>query len=328
VKQFELEKLVFRRGPRFTLDIDEFVLERGERVAVVGPNGSGKTALLRILSFLEHPDSWTRFLFRGQPYAAGKMARTGLGLLKQEPLLFRGSVAENLAYPLKLRSLPSSEIRSRVEGMLARMELEPLADARAGHLSVGEQRRVALGRILIAGNGTLLLDEPIAHLDARSSGVIEDVLMKAEETILLTTHDVHFAHRVAGRVLSIRAGRMSEGLSVNILQGQVQEGRLVTGHGLRILLPDTTVSTRHGSLTVALDPRRLVISVSPPAEDSRNRLRGRVSSVREQGEDVWVEIDCGHRLTAILGRSTYEEGGLNLHREVFVSFDPDAVEVV
>ncbi len=328
MKQFELKNLVFRRNARFTLEIDDFSLERGEKVAVVGPNGSGKTTFLRLLSFLERPDSCTSFLFRGQPCAAGKMDRKGLGFLNQQPLLFRGSVAQNLAYPLKLRRLPSTEIRRRIDAMLDLMELDHLAGASAHHLSAGEQRRLALGRVFVVGQEILLLDEPTAHLDARSRRVIEDVLVKADETILLTTHDVHFAHRVAGRVLSLKAGRMSTGLSVNILEGQVEEGRLLTGHGLSIALPETTGSTRDGSVTVTIDPRGLVISLSSPVPGTQNLLRGHISSIREQGDDVWLEVDCGHRLTAIVSRTSYEEEGLNLHREVVVSFDPDAVEVL
>ena len=181
------------------------------------------------------------------------MDRKGLGFLKHQPLLFCGSVAQNLAYPLKLRRLSSTEIRGRVDAMLALMELDQLAGAPAHHLSAGERRRLALGRVLIAGQETLLLDEPIAHLDAHSRTVLEDVLVRADQTILLTTHDVHFAHRVAGGVLSLKAGRMSAGLSVNILEGEVEGGCLVTGHGLSIVLPEQTDSTRYGFLTVAID---------------------------------------------------------------------------
>ena len=81
-------------------------------------------------------------------------------------------------------------------------------------------------------------------------------------------------------------------------------------------------------MTVTIDPRSLVISLQPPVSGTQNLLRGHISSIREQGDDVWLEVDCGHRLTAIVSRTTYEEEGLNLHREVVVSFDPDAVEVL
>jgi len=335
VKQFELEDLVFRRSARFTLEIDGFFIDGGERVAVVGPNGSGKTTLLRLLSFLERPDSWTRYLFRGQPYAPGKMDRRGLGFLRQQPLLFRGSVAENLAYPLKLRRLSSSSIRERVAGMLALMELDELAGEEAHRLSVGEQRRLALGRTLMADPETLLLDEPVAHLDARSRVVIGEVLAKAHQTILLTTHDVHFAHQVAGRVLSLRGGCLSEVLPVNVLRGRAEGGRLVTGQGMSVVLPETKVPTRKGLMIAIIDPRRLAISLEaelgteePPASGAQNRLRGRITAIRQEGEDVWLDIDCGQGLTAIVSRAAYEAEGLNLHREVVVSFGPDAVEII
>jgi tungstate transport system ATP-binding protein len=326
VKQFELENLVFRRGAGFKLEIDAFSLDQGEKLAVVGPNGSGKTTLLRLLSFLERPDSWSRFLYRGRPYTPGKMDRRGLGVLKQQPLLFRGSVAQNLTYPLKMQRLTSEEIGGRVDSMLALMELDHLRNARAHRLSVGEQRRLALGRALIAGQETLLLDEPVVHLDLRSRTVIEDVLAGAHQTILMTTHDLHFAHRVAHRVLSLREGRLSTGLPVNLFRGLIRGGRLETGHGLSISLPERPSPIREGSAAVTLDPRRLAVSREPPGSATPNLLRGYVSSIREQGIDVWLEIDCGHRLTAIISRTTYEEEGLNLHQEVVVSFGPDAVE--
>ncbi len=328
MKQFELKNLVFRRRTRFTLEIADFSLEQGEKVAVVGPNGSGKTTLLRLLSFLEQPDSWDSFRFRGQPYTKGKIDRSGLGFLKQRPYLFRGSVAQNLAYPLKVRRLSSAEIGRRVNAMLEQMELTHLAEASVHALSGGEQRRLAFGRTLIADPETLLLDEPIAHLDARSRTAIEAVLRRTDQTILLTTHDVHFAHRVADRVLSLKEGSVSTSLAVNILEGQVEEGCLVIGNGLRIVLPEETIPTRYGSLTVMIDPRGLEISLEAPTVDTPNLVRGRVSSIREQGDDVWLEIDCGDRLMAIISNVAYEQAGLNLHREVVVTFSSDSVEVL
>ncbi len=328
MNQFELKNLVFRRSVRFTLEIADFSLENDEKVAVVGPNGSGKTTLLRILSFLEQPDSWDAFLYRDQPHTKGKMDRRGLGFLKQQPYLFGGSVTQNLAYPLKVCRLPDAEIRSRLDAMLEKMDLVHLAEASACELSGGEQKRLALGRTLIAGRKTLLLDEPTAHLDARSRAVIEDALRKSNQTILLTTHDLHFAHRVADRVLTLKAGSLSARLPVNLLDGQVEDGRLVTGHGLKLSLPEATVPTRYGSLTVMIDPRSLDVSVEPSAMGLKPLMRGRISSIQEQGDDIWLEIDCGDRITAIISRMKYKAEGLNLHKEVVVAFDSSAVEVL
>jgi hypothetical protein len=81
-------------------------------------------------------------------------------------------------------------------------------------------------------------------------------------------------------------------------------------------------------VTVVLDPRKLVLSLDAPSSDKVSHFKGRVSSVRERGDDVWMKIDCGIRLTAIISRTAYEKMGINLHREVVISFDTDAVEVL
>jgi tungstate transport system ATP-binding protein len=326
VKHYELKDLVLRRSPRFELRIAELSLERGEKVAVVGPNGSGKTTLLRVLAFLDAPDSWSLFAYKGCHYEKGKMTRHELGLVKQQPYVFHGTVTENLAYPLRVRRSSASEVTRRVNAMLALMELDHLANARARELSGGEQKRLALGRVLIGRPDTLLLDEPMTHLDSRSRSVIEHVLKKAEETILLTTHDVYFAHRIADRVVNLRAGRVCTSTAVNILVGHLQGDLLVTENGSRIAVPsDGRFQAPDGLVTVMIDPRSLVVSVDPQLTETGNRLRCRISAIREQGDDVWLEVDCADRLTAVISRGTYEENGLNLHREVFVSFDREAV---
>jgi len=286
VKLYDLKSLVFRRNARFELQIEEFTLERGEKVALVGQNGSGKTTFLRLLSFLEKPSSWTLFHYKGRPYS-GSVDRGGMGFLKQQPYLFRGTVAHNLVYPLKLRRLPSQEVGRRVEAMLAMTELGRLATAHSRDLSGGEQKRLALGRVLIAEPELLLLDEPTAHLDVQSRTVVENVLKKTEMTLLLTTHDLHFALRVSDRVLNMRGGRVFPSL-----------------------------------------PENLVLSHERLSSSMRNQFRGRVASVRERGSDVWLKIDCGERLTAIITRAAYEEMGVNLHSDVVVSFGVNAVEVL
>jgi molybdopterin-binding protein len=327
VKLYELTDLVFRRNARFELRIEEFSLERGEKVALVGQNGSGKTTFLRLLSFLEKPSSWTKFDYKGRPCFAGA-DRSGMGFLRQQPYLFRSTVAQNLAYPLKLRRLPSREVERRVEAMLAMTELSPLAKARSRDISGGEQKRLALGRVLIAEPELLLLDEPTAHLDVQSRTLIENVLKKSEMTLILTAHDLHFALRVSDRVLNMRSGRVYPSLPENILEGKCRGNTLETGGGLSIELPPDLDFEADGAMAVMIDPRHLVLSLEPLSSSMRNRFQGRVSSVREGGSDVWLKIDCGERLTAIITRASYEEMGINLHSDVVVSFGVNAVEVL
>ncbi len=330
MKIYELRDLVLRRSARFALHISEFALERGEKVAVVGPNGSGKTTFLRLLSFLDRPDSCALFSYSGHPYTE-KVDRNGMGVLKQQPYLFHGTVAQNLAYPLRMRRMPSSDVKRRVETMLDTMELEQLAGNPARELSGGEQKRLALGRVLIADPDLLLLDEPISHLDVRSQSVIEDVLKKTKKTILLTTHSLPFALRITDRVLHLREGRVTSSLPENIFEG-CREGNFVeTGSGLSIELPaDAALPNQGGGqpVTLVIDPKKIALSTEPLPPDVQNQFRGRISAVREQGDDVWLKVDCGARVTAIITRATYEELGINLHKEFFIWFGSHDVEIL
>ena len=329
MKLYELTELTFKLSERFTLEIDNLALECNEKLALLGANGAGKTTLLRILAFLERPTRCRRCFFRGKDALVGSIDRTGMGFLKQRPYLFNGTVAANLAYPLKVRGLPRSEIRARVDAMLTRIDLRAHAESRAQKLSGGEQKRLALGRILIAEPEILLLDEPTAHLDRHSCNIMERVLEEMTATLVMTTHDSHFAHRIADRVMILRAGRISPSLPENILPGSLENGALRTLGGLRIELPpEAPPPTRKDMPAVMIDPRDLVISHAPLPSSMRNYFSGRVSSVRQTGGNVWLEIDCGDRLIAIISYASYRELEINVGREVVVSFKANAVEVL
>ena len=330
MKLYELSDLVLRRSARFTLHISEFSLERGEKVAVVGPNGSGKTTFLRLLALLDKPDSCAVFSYLGHPHT-DRMDRNGMGVLNQQPYLFHGTVAQNLAYPLRVRRIASLEVNRRVETMLTTVELEHLAGNGARELSGGEQKRLALGRVLIADPDLLLLDEPTSHLDVRSQSVIEDVLKKTNKTILLATHNLPFALRVTDRALHLREGRVTSSLPENVFEGFRKGNFVEAGNGLRIELPpDVALTNQRGSrpVTIVIDPKKITLSRDPQPTGTQNQFRGRISAVREQGNDVWLKVVCGVRLTAIVSRASYEELGINLHKEVFVSFGSHDVEVL
>ena len=325
-----MKDMTLRRHERFTLSIDAFTLAPGEKVAVVGPNGSGKTTLLRVLGLLEAPDRCGRFLYRGSAARTGPVRRDRPGLLKQRPYLFNGSVRHNLGYALRMRGLRADAQQPRVDAMLELIDLKAHADRSVHHLSGGEQKRLALGRILIGEPEVLLLDEPTAHLDHGSARMIEQALAASRAALVLATHDLRLAHRIAPRVLNLKAGQLAPGLPENILAGRRSGDDLLTAGGLRIHLPGSEAlgPAEGGALVVMLDPRNVVLSLEPLPSSMRNQFRGRVCAVHGQGTDVWVEIDCGERLTAIITRESYETLGLNLDREVVVSFKAHAVEVL
>lgn len=322
---YELEQLIFQHGDRFRLEIEQLRVKDGERLAIVGPNGSGKTTLLRILAFLDRPVSWQRFTFRGQEHAPDALRRGDLAFLRQQPYLFDGSARENLAYPLRLRRIARRVREERIDAMLAQLELTGRMRLAARRLSGGEQKRLALGRVLIAGPSLFLLDEPTAHLDSHSQTIIEQVLLRTAATLIFSTHDVRLAHRLATRLLHLRDGRISAVLPENVFSGQAAGGRIVTAGGLAIAIGERIAD---GPAKIAIDPRSVVLSHESFASSMRNQFSGRIVALQDHSDGIWVEVDCGERLIAIVTRQSYEGMGLNLGAGVVVSFKAQAVEVL
>jgi tungstate transport system ATP-binding protein len=294
-------------------------------VAVVGRNGSGKTTLLRILAFLERPASWEQFTYQGRAVVHGRISRDGIGLLKQQPWIFQGTVAENLAYGLRVRRLSSEEIKRRVNAVGERLGLGAHLSMTARSLSGGEQKRLSLGRILVTEPRVLLLDEPMAHLDRISQDAIENVLVQSTTTAVFTTRDLPVARRLGDRILNLEGGQLTESLPENTFEGVCHAGTLTTRRGLAIRLP---VNVAAGTVTVAIDPRAIVLSLEPFRSSMRNAYQGCITAVREYGSNVWLEIDAGEVFTSVVSRESYRELRLNVHGAVIVQFKANAVRLL
>lgn len=326
---FALRDLEYRFPGGFRLALERLTIERGERLAIIGHNGSGKTTLLRLLARLEEPASAALFV---RPDSAR------IGFLKQDPYLFDDDVAGNLSYPLRVRRVPAGEIGARVSAMLDKIGLTALASRSARRLSGGEQKRLALGRVLMSEPEALLLDEPDAFLDRHSQEVIERILAGTKAAWVVTTHDLRFAHRVARRIVPLREGRLAYSLPVNVLQGDLRGETVVTPTGLEIHLGGAQVADSGGvtssgegtrPIRFSLDPNSLVLSREAFASSMRNSFAGRVSAVHDERDSIWVEIDVrSERLTAIISRESYERLGLNVNQDIRVSFKAHAVEVL
>jgi len=185
-------------------------IEAGELLTVVGPSGSGKTTLLRLIAGLERPSDG-RILFNGRDLAAVPPERRGVGMVFQRGALFPHlSAAENLALGLRLQRLPSREIQARVGEVAARLGIEALLGRLPGALSAGERQRVALGRALAARPAVLLLDEPLAALDAPLRSQLRREIARLRGagglTIIHVTHDQDEALSLGMRVAVMQQG--------------------------------------------------------------------------------------------------------------------------
>jgi len=197
------------------LDIDVLNIREGETLAVVGPSGSGKSTLLRLLNFLEAPTNG-ELIFHGVKFSSGREMpldlRRRVTTVFQRPIVLDGNVRSNVTYGLRLRGLSDSQ--ELVYAVLEEVGLENLANMNARTLSGGEIQRVALARSMILKPDVLLLDEPTANLDPYNVGLIERIITglrrELQTTIVMVTHNVFQAQRLADRVIFILEGKIIE----------------------------------------------------------------------------------------------------------------------
>ncbi len=204
-----LEAVVLERGGARLLDELSFRLERGPCSVILGPNGAGKTLALRVCNGLLPPDAG-RVVWDGPD---AQQAARGRALVFQRPMLLRRSAWANVDFALRLRRVPKPERSDRVETVLRETRLLPLADRPARQLSGGEQQRLALARAWAMDPSVLFLDEPAAALDPGSTRALEEAIsaVRASGTkIVMTTHDLAQAERMADEILFLHRGRLLE----------------------------------------------------------------------------------------------------------------------
>ncbi len=199
-------------GARTVLEVANLDVAVGEVLAIVGPSGAGKSTLLRLLNFLEPCTSGTiAFDGRAMAYPCPLPVRRRITMVFQRPILMRRSVRQNVGYGLHLRGVRSDET---IERLIERLELEGLSQVPPRSLSGGEMQRVALARALVLQPQVLLLDEPTANLDPANVALIERMVRELRDerqmTIVLATHNVHQARRLADRVGLLIEGRFVE----------------------------------------------------------------------------------------------------------------------
>jgi sulfate transport system ATP-binding protein len=206
--------IVKRFGDFTALDRVSVDVPTGTLTALLGPSGSGKSTLLRVIAGLERPDEGVIHL-DGEDVTRVPPQDRGVGFVFQHYAAFKHmTVWENVAFGLKIRRRPRTEIKERVSELLELVQLTRLGDRYPAQLSGGQRQRMGLARALAVDPKVLLLDEPFGALDARVRKELRIWLRRLHDethtTTVIVTHDQEEAMEVAERVVVMNAGRIEQ----------------------------------------------------------------------------------------------------------------------
>jgi sulfate/thiosulfate transport system ATP-binding protein len=210
----EARGIVKRFGDFTALDDVSVAVEAGSLTALLGPSGSGKSTLLRVIAGLEQPDSG-QVCLDGRDVTGVTPQERGVGFVFQHYAAFKHmTVAENVAFGLRIRHRPRAEVKRRVAELLDLVQLTRLGKHYPAQLSGGQRQRMGLARALAVDPKVLLLDEPFGALDARVRKELRGWLRRLHDethtTTVIVTHDQEEAMDVADRVVVMNGGRIEQ----------------------------------------------------------------------------------------------------------------------
>src|ERR1700744_1388682 len=190
-------------------------IARGETLVLLGPSGCGKTTMLRIIAGLELPDPGGKVLFDDKEVTSIPIERRNVGMVFQSYALFPNmTVADNIAYGLKIRGVSKEERAARVAELVTLTNITGLENRRINQLSGGQRQRVALARAVAIRPRILLLDEPLAALDAalrdRLRGELNRLLRALGITTIYVTHDQAEAMELGDRIGVMQKGVIAQ----------------------------------------------------------------------------------------------------------------------
>lgn len=327
-------------------------VRKGEVFTIAGPNGSGKTTMLKIMASIDTPT-------KGEVHFDGlrvsdsnrSQIRTKCTMVFQKTVLFNTTVYKNIAYGLKLRKFSKNEIDERVENVLDLVKLHGYEKRLAKNLSGGEQQRVSLARALALDTELLLLDEPTANLDPKNVSIIEETMSRVNRefntTIIMATHNLFQAETITKRAALVLGGKIvqvgtaqeifrvpSKHLASfarleNVFSGTskiLKEGTSLidVGNGLEI----ETSLKKSGNATVFVRPEDIILSKKPISSSARNVFKGKIVEISDLESVVKLKIDAGKQFIVQITKRSFNEMQLNVRSEVFLTFKASSVHTI
>ncbi|HEU4714326.1 MAG TPA: ABC transporter ATP-binding protein [Pyrinomonadaceae bacterium] len=291
--------------------VDDLSLEidRGEFVVLLGPSGCGKTTTLRMLAGLETATSGDIYIDDERVNDIPTQHRDLAMVFQSYALYPHMTIAENIAYPLRVRKLDKAERTKRVNSVAAMLEIESLLDRKPRQLSGGERQRVALARAIVREPRAYLMDEPLSNLDARlrvqMRGELKRLQHQLGTTTIYVTHDQAEAMTLASRVAVMKRGRLQQfdtplniynhpanrfvaefvgSPSMNFIDGKIENGVFVNdSFQIRVPRPDT-------KLTLGIRPEHIHVLNAP----ENGAMAATVYVTELMGNETFVFLSIGN----------------------------------
>ncbi|MFI5610086.1 ABC transporter ATP-binding protein [Amycolatopsis sp. NPDC051903] len=289
-------------------------VRRGELIALLGPSGSGKTTMIRTVAGFTRPVSG-ELLLHGRDLTGVPVHHRNIGLVFQSYALFPHlSVADNIAYPLKVQKKGRAAIKARVAELVELVQLGGHAGKRPARLSGGQQQRVALARALAMDPELLLLDEPLSNLDANLRREVGEEIRRLQQrtgtTTIMVTHDRQEAFGMADRMAVLREGRIEQLDTPRAVYRRPANAFMAGFAGDATLIPGTVTATEPTEVTTAAG--RLVtddeaaagaevvvlvrpedVRIEPPGAAGPGVLAATIAESFYYGSSLVVQADAG-----------------------------------
>ncbi len=348
----KLKNVTKRYGEIIALNEVSLEVKEKEIFTVLGPNGSGKTTMLRIMASIDEPTSGEVFLddekINDKNRSRGRRRST---MVFQKTALFNTTVYKNVAYGLKLRGYPRKEIDEKVKEALSLVKLRGYEGRHAKKLSGGEQQRISLARALVLNTDLLLLDEPTANLDPRNVSIIEETISRVnrefDTTIVMATHNMFQAETLTKRVALLLGGKMAQigapqeilgSPSINLASFARLEN--VFSGNSKILRQETSLiavddrveieaaTKKSGKVTIFVRPEDIIVSKKIMSSSARNVFEGKIVEVSDFGPVVKLRVDAGKEFLVQITKRSFVEMRLNVGSKIFLTFKASSVHLI
>ncbi|SDS44378.1 ABC transporter ATP-binding protein [Corynebacterium timonense] len=351
---FDAATLQYPGNPRPTINNLDLKIDDGELIAVVGPSGSGKSTTLRMVAGLEALTSGEIYI-GGEPSSTTAPSKRDVAMVFQSYALYpHMTVAENMAFALKMQKVAKEERDRRVQEASRLLELDPYLDRLPKALSGGQRQRVAMGRAIVREPSVFLMDEPLSNLDAKlrvsTRTQISQLQRSLGTTMLYVTHDQVEAMTMAHRIAVLEGGNMQQvgtpeelylrpvnifvatfigSPSMNLRRGTVAEGKLHVG-SISIDFPSRAANASGMSIILGVRPEDVDLCSETEAD-----FTGQVTFVENFGSDKFVHVvaeDLGtpdELIVRVRNTESFSEGSpisLRINRNKMHVFDADTEE--